>query len=205
MHYVIGIDEVGRGCLAGPVVVGAALIPKNLRLPSRRLGKLSDSKRLTKRKREEWVGYFKGHPRIFFSIARVGPRGVDRLNISNAANLAAWRAFGALKRKAGVTIASSEVYLDGGLYLKKKGLVAEARTVVRGDESIRAVQIASIVAKVERDRLMTSSARHYPGYGFEIHKGYGTRSHRDALIRLGQSDIHRLTFLRFLQNSKRKR
>lgn len=190
----IGIDEVGRGPLAGPVVVVAAAIKSGFRRIHRALGALRDSKRLTPRAREKWFSHFISHPCIAYATAKVFPKTVDRINITRAANLAAWRACARLVAKSG---ASKAVYLDGGLYLKNKFASAAlgARTVICGDERIPAIAVASIIAKVIRDRFMVRLAKKYPQYGFEIHKGYGTRMHKKRLARHGPSPAHRLTFV----------
>ncbi|MBI4094688.1 MAG: ribonuclease HII [Candidatus Liptonbacteria bacterium] len=214
MRYLVGIDEVGRGSLAGPVVVAAALVPRELKITNRELGILKDSKKLTARQREKWFCYITAHPHINYAVARVYPRGIERMNITKAANLAAFRAFTRLSKSCVLSPKSLRIYLDGGLYLKSSGWQRAnsnpdvksgprperrgrqiAKTVVRGDEKISAIKIASILAKVSRDRFMTRLAKRHPRYGFEIHKGYGTRAHFKAIKKYGPSEAHRLTFL----------
>ena len=206
---IIGIDEVGRGALAGPVVVAAAAVPKKaqriVRSAERRLGKLKDSKKLSPHKREAWFAYFKEHRNIAFASARVYPRGIEKMNISKAANKAALGAYGRLIADGGPAIGRHDVFLDGGLYLgdgkngeRRKNFEREqrnAKTIIRGDEKIMAVTIASIVAKVSRDNYMGRLAKKYPEYGFEIHKGYGTRAHFRAIRKYGASPVHRKSFL----------
>lgn len=201
--FVIGIDEVGRGALAGPVTVVAVAAPKNLEFRIWNLGRLRDSKKLSAKQREAWFTYFKDHPQIEYAVARVYPRAIERMNISAAANLAALRAFSRLVAKCQVSGVKCQVFLDGGLHLgnprsPRQSAFSQrmsARTVVRGDEKIKAVAIASIIAKVYRDRLMARLAKQYPQYGFEIHKGYGTKAHLAAIRKHGASGMHRLTFL----------
>ena len=196
--YIIGIDEVGRGALAGPITVGAVLIRTNhLNISSayRSLGRLKDSKRLSAKQREAWFRYFKGHPMVEFAIARVYPRQIEKMNISRAANLAAHRAYKRLVAGCRSAAARSPIFLDGGLFLGNGGQPKNAKTVIKGDEKIRAVAIASIVAKVSRDRSMHCLAAKYPAYGLGAHKGYGTKAHYKALKRHGPSEIHRMTFL----------
>ncbi len=205
MRYIVGLDEVGRGPLAGPVVVAAALIMQNVKIKDKKLGIPRDSKKLTPKQREDWVRYFENNPKIFYAVAQVSPRVIDKINISAAANLAAWRAYGRLIKKSKIHPSSNYeraskiknvgVFLDGGLYLKKKGFYPGAKTIIKGDQKIPAISIASIIAKVYRDDLMNKMAKKHPGYGFEIHKGYGTKAHYSALRKLGPSEIHRLTFL----------
>ncbi len=196
MRYVIGIDEVGRGSLAGPVTVAAVRMPSNTRFRDKKFGQLRDSKKLSPKQRELWFGYFSDHPQIEYAVTRVYPRKIEKLNISKAANLAAFRAFKRLTTSCLLPPNRFRVFLDGGLYLGRKGLIPEARTVPKGDEKIHVIKIASIVAKVNRDRLMTRLGKKYPKYGFEIHKGYGTRMHLKAIRKYGPSEAHRLTFLR---------
>ena len=212
---IIGIDEVGRGALAGPIVVCAALVHTDFRRrKSVRLATsgtpLRDSKKLSPKQRERWAAYFKGNPAIEFSVARVYPRRIEKMNISRAANLAATRAYkkriviSAAKSKlfansrklANKEITDIPVFLDGGLFLGNGKQPKNAKTVVKGDEKIPAIAIASIVAKVHRDRYMCRLAKKYPAYGFDVHKGYGTKSHYRAIRKHGVSDVHRKTFLR---------
>ena len=191
--YVVGIDEVGRGCLAGPVMVAVVGINTQIKLPDN----LRDSKHLSKKKREEWSVFIKSSPDICFTIARVSPRVIDRINISAAANMAALRAFLRL-----IKILKGEIeniYLDGGLFLKNKKYQKQflnAKTVIGGDQKIDTVKLASIAAKVKRDRLMTKLGKLYPEYCFEIHKGYGTKLHFKALKRYGPCEIHRRSFIK---------
>ncbi|HTY40030.1 MAG TPA: ribonuclease HII [Candidatus Paceibacterota bacterium] len=193
--YVIGIDEVGRGPLAGPVVVCAVMIDSKLRIRNCGLGKLKDSKQLTAGQRERWAKYLRRRPDVKFALARISPARIDRLNISRAANLAAWRAYERLVGR--LPSVRYRTKLDGGLFLKNREMsrFLEARTIVKGDEKVPAIAAASIIAKVARDQYMVKLARQYPGYGFEVHKGYGTLAHRRAIKRLGPSPVHRRTFL----------
>lgn len=204
---VIGIDEVGRGALAGPVFVAAVTLPKELRIENREL-RIRDSKQLTPKAREAWFRYIK-KAKIPYTVRQVSPRVIDRINITKAANLAAERAFQRLttrptsrRRSPGgrarysLLTTNHVVRLDGGLFLGKRGKYPHARTIVKGDERIPAIALASIVAKVLRDRYMVRLARSYPEYGFDVHKGYGTRAHQKALRKHGPSKVHRLTFLK---------
>ena len=207
--YIIGLDEVGRGALAGPVVVAAALIPKNLKPKTFNLKtKLRDSKKLSPAQREKWSKYFASHPQISFVVSRVYPRKIEKINISSAANLAALGAFLRLSKTYNLKPRTYQVYLDGGLYLgngknrisgkgnpsNNSGRIT-VKTVIRGDEKIPVIKIASIIAKVSRDAQMRRLAKKYPSYGFEIHKGYGTKMHLAAIKKFGPSKIHRLTFI----------
>jgi len=211
VRYIIGIDEVGRGALAGPVAVAAVCIPKGVRIANRAFGKLRDSKKLTAKKREAWAGFLKDHPRVRSAVARVYPRRIERMNIAEAANLAALRAFKKLTTNYQLLTTRCAVFLDGGLYLGSRvspstssqptqGYGGQAgrmavKTIVRGDEKIATIKLASIIAKVSRDRLMTRLAKKHPRYGFDVHKGYGTKAHFAALRKHGPSKAHRLTFV----------
>ena len=208
-HRIIGIDEVGRGALAGPVVVAAAAVSQSaqrgMRSVEKKIGKLKDSKKLSPRRRAAWLEYFKRHSSIVFVIARVYPHGIEKMNISKAANKAALKAFEKVLAITHVSFSASQVYLDGGLYLgnKKSRLrkgnfkkeIRNVKTVIKGDEKITAVKIASIAAKVSRDNYMCRLAKKYPEYGFDIHKGYGTKAHFGAIRKHGPSSVHRRSFL----------
>jgi ribonuclease HII len=196
MKCTVGIDEVGRGSLAGPVVVVAAMVNGTVRNP--KLGKLKDSKKLTKLQREAWFDYLIKNKRVRFALARVYPRQIEKRNVSQAANLAAARAFGRLMTVHSDSHPTTQptIFLDGGLFLGSRDKQPKhAKTIVKGDEKIRAVAIASIIAKVSRDRLMMRLAKRYPHYGFDLHKGYGTKLHQTAIRHYGPTTVHRLTFL----------
>lgn len=197
MRYIIGIDEVGRGPLAGPVVVAAVCIPEHLKLHQTKLGRPRDSKQLSERVRESWFAYATNHPDIIYAIAKVSPRVIDRINISRAANRAALRVWTKIHETKGISLKNTRTFLDGGLYLgvKTKSVELGAKTIIRGDSKISAISLASSIAKVTRDRLMVRLAKQHPEYRFEIHKGYGTALHLRKLKKHGPSPIHRLTFL----------
>ena len=199
--YIVGIDEVGRGALAGPVVVAALALPKNLEFRIKNLAKnlklpLRDSKKLTSRQREIWFQYIKKLP-LSYRIVAVSPKIIDKINISNAANLAASRAVCKLTKNYKLKTKNFKVFLDGGLYLgvlKAKSYKLKAKTVIKGDEKIPAISLASIVAKVSRDRLMKKLHKKYPRYDFIHNVGYGTKKHIKAIKKYGHSPIHRKSF-----------
>ena len=195
--WIIGIDEVGRGSLAGPVTVAAVAVPIKLKIKNKISKiKLRDSKKLSSLQREAWFVRIKNHPQIKFAIAHVQPGVIDRINISNAANLAATRAV--YKLTASVRgLVVSKIILDGGLYikLKTKNKKLKIQTVIRADEKFPAVSLASIIAKVTRDKLMARKHKKFPQYNFLRHKGYGTKLHMAAVKRFGPSVIHRISFL----------
>jgi len=198
VKYLIGIDEVGRGALAGPVVVAAFAVPVGRKFNFR----VKDSKALTPIQREGLLKWIK-KTGFVYSIARVCPNIIDKINISKAANLAAYRALKRLIKKLDIDNSHISVYLDGGLYLKNKDYqVSEiksglkVKTVIRGDQKFNSVKLASVVAKVNRDHYMVKLHDSCPGYEFNIHKGYGTKAHIRAIRKYGLSDMHRLTFVK---------
>jgi ribonuclease HII len=182
-----GIDEVGRGALAGPVVA-AAVVLNDACQPLLAAG-VTDSKLLSARRREELVPLIERHAQAI-SLAYVPPEEIDRLNIREATRLAMSRAAAAL------SLAPRLLLIDGDM-----GLASACRqqTVVGGDRLCLSIAAASIVAKVARDRLMGELDRQYPGYGFAAHKGYGTAAHRRALQLLGPSPVHRRSFAPVVQ------
>lgn len=190
--YRIGIDEVGRGPIAGPVVVAAVALPPGLALPES-LGPLRDSKRLTSPARERWAAWIR--ETMPHCVARSTAASVDARNVSRCANACALRCYMRLADAVDV----ARVRLDGGLYLGAKAVQVtrfpEAMTCPKADEDFPEVALASILAKVTRDAAMRRYDRAYPGYGFAQHAGYGTRAHYEALETLGPCPIHRLTFL----------
>jgi ribonuclease HII len=196
-RFIIGIDEVGRGALAGPVVVAAAFLSCDVAevlhgAKRRGLGSLKDSKKLSAKRRELWFAYLETHPSFFYAIARVYPHRIERMNISKAANHAAGMAFESLAKKTNFKRDSCAIILDGGLYLGRSG---SGKTLIKADEKIPIVAMASIMAKVSRDRFMVRLHKKYPAYCFELHKGYGTALHYKAIKKHGSSPVHRLTFL----------
>lgn len=192
-YLIVGLDEVGRGPLAGPVTVAAVILTKKFSFSG-----LKDSKKLSERQRNSWFQKLKKSKGIFYAVSSVSPRVIDRINIAKAANLAAARAFQKLVTAHFPTKMPLRVYLDGGLYLKQMKIPNkyEARTIIKGDERINAIKLASIVAKVSRDSRMKRLHKKYPVFGFAVNKGYGTKTHFTALRKSGFCGAHRLTFLR---------
>ena len=195
--YLIGIDEVGRGPLAGPVTVATVLLSaklKNFKIP------LRDSKKLSPKQRKIWFDFIKKQ-KIPYSVASVSPKTIDKINISNAANLAATKALSKLITKRKPLIRKCKVFLDGGLKILpnlSKSLLASGytlKTIVKGDEKIPAISLASIIAKVRRDKYMEKMHKKFPQYNFKKHKGYGTKIHYKLLKNNGASKIHRKSFL----------
>ena len=179
VRLVAGVDEAGRGPLAGPVVAAAVILD-----PAVRVAGLADSKRLSAQHREELELVIRERA-ASFAVARVDAGVIDAIDILQATMHAMREAVGRLDP------APDEVLVDGN---RCPDLPCPARAVIRGDSSVAAISAASILAKVARDQEMIEMDRRYPGYGFARHKGYGTRTHRDALLRLGPSPIHRASF-----------
>ena len=174
-----GVDEAGRGPLAGPVMAAAVILDER-----RSIAGLDDSKRLCHEQRLHLAAEIKACA-LAWSVAEAGVAEIDRLNILRASLLAMQRAVEALVMPPDMAL------VDGP---HAPALPCPAQAVVRGDSSIPAISAASIIAKVERDRRMTAMAARYPGYGFAAHKGYPTRRHIEALARLGVTPIHRRSF-----------
>lgn len=179
VYGVCGVDEAGRGPLAGPVVAAAVILP-----PECRVEGATDSKALDAPTREELFREIRTRA-VAVGVGAASPREIDRINILAATALAMDRALRALRVRPG------HVVVDG---LPVKGLSWAHDAMVEGDARVHAIGCASIVAKVVRDRLMLRLAPRYPGYGWETNVGYGTPEHRDALRRLGPTPHHRLTF-----------
>ena len=176
---VAGVDEAGRGCLAGPVAAGAVILD-----PGRPVRGLRDSKKLTEKRREELFEEIR-EKSAAWSVAMTGPGEIDRTNILRAALRAMEKAV------AGLSVEPDFVLVDGNARIS---IAVEQRTVVGGDDRCASVAAASIVAKVTRDRLMKELETEYPGYGFSRHKGYPSKEHRESLRRLGPCPIHRKSF-----------
>lgn len=177
---VAGVDEVGRGPLAGPVVAAAVILD-----PASAIEGLRDSKLLTPRQRRGLARLIRRQA-LAWAIGRVGPGRIDALNILEAT----WHAMRAAL--AGLRVAPGLVLVDG--HLRVPGLHWPQRAIVSGDRRCASIAAASILAKVARDAAMIRADRRYPGYGFRLHKGYATAAHLDALTRLGPCPLHRLTF-----------
>lgn len=194
-RVIAGVDEVGRGSLAGPVTGGACCITDFSKFTgsceARRVVRLvKDSKALTAGRREALFKALAGLPFFEISVRRVGPKEIDRTNIRRAALKAMKKAVSGLSRRPDVLLVDGIDEIPG---------LIDQRTYIKGDERIFIISAASIAAKVTRDGFMARLARKYPAYGFELHKGYGTKLHRARLRRFGASSVHRRSFspLRF--------
>lgn len=190
MRFILGIDEAGRGPLAGPVAVGAVVVPEGFDVAREFLG-VRDSKKLSEEKREVLFAALKKRAEeigdVRFCVRFASHERIDRVGIARATRSALFGCVRHLAPEPG----GVKVLLDGLLAAPGK---YEQETVIRGDDLVPLISLASIAAKVERDRLMVRMAKKFPSYGFEIHKGYGTRAHRNAIAELGLCEIHRRTF-----------
>lgn len=180
-RLVCGIDEAGRGPLAGPVCAAAVILPPNVDIPG-----LDDSKKLSDKRRRELFPIIQ-QTAVAYAIAFADHREIDQINILQATFLAMERAVSQLPIKP-------DYLLIDGNRTKDFGIPAQA--VVRGDSLSASIAAASVLAKVTRDDLMVKAAEEYPQYGFEVHKGYGTKVHYEALQQHGPCPIHRMTFLK---------
>ncbi|MDR2695452.1 MAG: ribonuclease HII [Deltaproteobacteria bacterium] len=189
----VGVDEAGRGCLAGPVVAGAVALPPDCVLPG-----LGDSKKIPPERREELAAAIRSCA-LVWGIGLAWPWEIDRVNILQATFRAMIRAArpcsGACPEPLSLSIDGSHV-IPETLFaaLAWQGLLPRQQAVIRGDALAPAISAASILAKTFRDKLMRALARRYPGYGFELHKGYGTAGHLQALAGLGPCRMHRMSF-----------
>ena len=180
-QIVCGVDEAGRGPLAGPVVAAAVILPSHAEIPG-----LNDSKKLSDKRRRELFPVIKEQA-VAYGIGIATHEEIDEINILQATYLAMERALAQLTVKADLALIDGNRARDFGL---------PVRTVVKGDSLSASIAAASVLAKVTRDDMMLEMANTYPGYGFEIHKGYGTKAHYAALTELGACPIHRMTFLK---------
>lgn len=178
---VCGVDEAGRGPLAGPVYAAAVILPVGLEIPG-----LNDSKKLSEKKREELFDIIT-NTAVSYSVGIANEKEIDEKNILNATFLAMKRAINGLEIPADYAI------IDGNRAPHSN--IAE-ETVVKGDGKVMSVAAASVIAKVSRDRFMLKMAEEYPQYQFEKHKGYGTRLHYEMIEKYGVSPIHRRSFLK---------
>lgn len=176
---IAGVDEVGRGPLAGDVVTAAVILD-----PDKPIAGLADSKALSTKRRELLFEEIVANS-LCFHIARASVAEIDQLNILQATLLAMTRAV------EGLSLVPDHVLVDGNRLPKWR---YSATAVVKGDSKVAAISAASILAKVTRDREMAEFDKQFPGYGFAAHKGYGTRDHLQALATLGPTEIHRLSF-----------
>lgn len=178
---ICGVDEAGRGPLAGPVCAAAVILPPNVDIPG-----LNDSKKLSDKKRRELFPVIK-EKAVAYAIAFVDHQTIDDINILQATLLAMEQAIAQLSVKPEFAL------IDGN---RDKDFGVPCKTVVHGDSLSASIAAASVLAKVSRDDMMLAYAEEYPQYGFDVHKGYGTKAHYEALSTYGACPIHRMTFLK---------
>lgn len=186
-ELICGVDEAGRGPLAGPVCAAAVILPREAEIPG-----LNDSKKLSDKKRRELFPIIK-EKAICYGIGLASHEEIDEINILQATYLAMERAL------AQLTVTPQQVLIDGN---RTKDFGLPVKTVVHGDSLSMSIAAASVLAKVTRDDLMLEMAKEYPQYGFEIHKGYGTKAHYEALRTYGVCPIHRNSFLKKFYGEK---
>lgn len=184
-RYVCGIDEVGRGPLAGPVVAGAVVLPKDVTILY-----LNDSKKLSEKKRESLYDEIMEKAEAV-GMGMVGPERIDEINILQATYEAMRMAVCEVEKKLG---RKPDILLNDAVTIP--GVDIKQVPIIKGDAKSISIAAASIVAKVTRDRMMVDYGRQFPGYGLESNKGYGTKAHIDGLKELGATSIHRRTFIK---------
>lgn len=187
VHVICGVDEAGRGPLAGPVCAAAVILPPHLEIPG-----LTDSKKLTDKKRRELFPIIQEQA-VAWGIGWASEKEIDEINILQATFLAMERAMEQLSVKPDLAL------IDGN---REKDFGIPVKTVVKGDSLSMNIAAASILAKVSRDDLMVKLAEEYPQYQFEVHKGYGTKAHYAALTEHGASPVHRMSFLKKFYGEK---
>lgn len=190
-RFIAGVDEAGRGPLAGPVAVGIAVVSVNF--DWNLIKGVHDSKKVSPKNREaifRTATSLKNKGQLTFSVSLVSAAVIDKVGITKAVRLGIDRAF----KKLALNPQQTHVKLDG--LLKAPPEFKNQETIIKGDQKEKSIGLASILAKVTRDRIMVRMANSYPQYKFEIHKGYGTKMHRAAIERLGLSKVHRRTFCR---------
>ena len=180
-HHVCGVDEAGRGPLVGPVCAAAVILPENTMIEG-----VDDSKKLSEKKREALFGVIKAEA-VSYSIAYASVEEIESMNILNATMLAMKRAVEGLDVKADYAM------IDGN---RLPDLCIDSECIIKGDAKSMSIACASILAKVSRDRLLYKYAEEYPMYGFDKHKGYGTKAHTAAIKEFGPCPYHRMSFLK---------
>ena len=202
-RWIIGIDEVGRGPLAGPITVAAVAATEIFNFQFsisnefpmnqfQNLQNIRDSKKLTALQREKWNKLIKQN--FIYSVHSISSRIVDKRGISHAARLAVIHCLKKILPKLEIENWKLVILLDSGLYAPSE--YKNQQTIIKGDEKVPLIAAASIIAKVHRDKYMTRLHKKYPMYGFDKHKGYGTVMHREAILKHGLSKVHRKSFCR---------
>jgi ribonuclease HII len=188
-HFLMGIDEAGRGPLAGPVAVGLVMVRSGFNIKKHFPG-VADSKQLSEKKREEIYALLCARKKagdVLFCVRFASNTHIDEHGITRAVRHSIYKGV----RTLAPSPKGVRIMLDGLLHAPEE---YKQKTIVHGDVTEPIISLASIAAKVERDRLMKKLAKKYPNYGLEVHKGYGTKKHREAIRRFGLSGIHRKSF-----------
>lgn len=189
-RLIYAVDEVGMGCLAGPVVVCAVTMTNSFyNKHHKKLHGVRDSKLLQAKQRERFSAELLKEKDLVYSLAYAHPKTIDKLNIYQASRVAMNQAIKKIRPNLDL---KTMLLIDGNK--KIPGYKGEQMAIVKGDRRVFAIACASIIAKVYRDKMMTRYAKKYPGYGFEKHKGYGTKMHQVRLASLGSCAIHRRSF-----------
>lgn len=204
LSYIIGIDEVGRGPLAGPVAVCALILKQSLPKGFKRKNNTFDSKKISSKEREFWyekicMAQKSGY--LDFKVTFISEKNIDTKGLSFAIRSALEKSLRGVIKKTKLfshkyDVRFLDVRLDGGLKAPKE--FPHQKTIIKGDAKETVIGLASIVAKVQRDRKMEALHKKYPLYSFNVHKGYGTLAHRQAILKYGPSPVHRKSFLRSL-------
>ena len=179
-EYICGIDEVGRGPFAGPVMAGAVILPKDCEILY-----LNDSKKLSAKRREELYEEIR-EKAVSWAVARVEPERIDEINILQAT-------YEAMREAVSKLSVRPDILLVDAVHIPEVDIPQDS--IVKGDAKSVSIAAASVLAKVTRDNIMTEYAKEYPGYGFEKNMGYGTAEHRNALAAMGPTPIHRRSFI----------
>lgn len=193
-NFVAGLDEAGRGPLAGPVVAGVVIINKEFVLNKKGLKDLfgiKDSKQLSEKDREKFYNIITKHSQIKWGVGKASEKIIDQINILNATKLAMTKALKDLAKRFGQRNTAVFLLVDGNMILDN---AIDYKSIVNGDQKVFSISAASIIAKVTRDRAMKKYHKKYSEYGFDKHKGYGTKLHIKNIKKFGPCKIHRKTF-----------
>ncbi len=182
-EVIAGVDEAGRGSLAGPVVAAACILPRKIQVTG-----INDSKKLTAEQRNDIYHYLINHPKVVYGIGTIDHKTIDQVNILQASHQAMLIAIKALH------VTPQYLLIDGNRAPQSE---ITLETIIRGDSKSHSIAAASIIAKVTRDRLMVDFHNQWPVYGFDSHKGYATEKHLHAIAMHGPCEIHRLTYAPF--------
>lgn len=202
LTYVVGIDEAGRGPIAGPVAVGGVIVRTDILAKMKRsdLRGIRDSKKLTEKARELWLAkmrIWKREGKIDFAVTLVSSEIIDKQGIAPSVR----KGIASVLRKLNTNPNSTQVLLDGGIKAPLEFTLQQ--TIIKGDEKEAIIALASIAAKVTRDKKMCQFSEHFKGYGFEVHKGYGTKMHYASIKKWGISIVHRRSFCKGIKNVKK--